>query len=137
MPCLPAPQQKKTSASCCEPLSWSFAVFSGDETPPGYIQRLKKKTMKSKGSPHEPIQRLLNVWLISEACTCAVAYAVAALLWYSEQSSKLKRLQPRRCCCGQWLVGWLVVCQRIFSLLLFFFSYVFFYSVLDDQLVSI
>ena len=56
MPCLPAPQQKKTSASCCEPLSWWFAVFFGHETPPTYIQRFKKKTMKSKGSPHDPIE---------------------------------------------------------------------------------
>ena len=66
-----------------------------------------------------------------------MAYAVAALLWYSEESSKLKRLQPRRCCCG-WLVGCLVGCLPAdFFFVVVFFSYVFFYSVLDDQLVSI
>lgn len=56
MPCLPAPQQQKTSASCCDPLSWSFAVLFGHETTPGSIQRLKKKPWNQKDPLMNPIE---------------------------------------------------------------------------------
>ena len=56
---------------------------------------------------------------------------MAALLWYSEQSSKLKRLQPRR---GVVVVGWLVGCHVDFFFGCFLFLCFLLNSILDDQL---
>ena len=77
-----------------------------------------------KGYPHEPIERGLH--LCGGLCCGGLALVFGAKLEVEKTSAEAVLLWST--------VGWLVVCQRIFSLLLFFFL-CFFYS--DDQLVSI